>query len=97
MEAYYFIVKGLLGNLQTQAIANSPQLMDLLLKISERKSLIMEKSVIYPEPSPQLTKCSWYWKALYTHYQRRKLSPNVNYTDPSIYSGDLHARYIGKM
>ena len=55
MEAYYFIVKGLLGNLQTQAIANSPQLMDLLLKISERKSLIMEKSVIYPEPSPQLT------------------------------------------
>lgn len=37
MEAYYFIVKGLLGNLQTQAIANSPQLMDLLLKTTSTK------------------------------------------------------------
>lgn len=60
MEAYYFIVKGLLGNLQTQATANSPQLTDLLPKTTatkrwKEKSLNMEKSVICPEPSPQLT------------------------------------------
>lgn len=59
MEAYYFIVQGSLETSKPSycqlSTTDGPTAEDNIYKKMERKSLNMEKSVIYPEPSPQLT------------------------------------------
>lgn len=99
------LLNGPFGHLQTQAIAKiiiacSPQTdgKNLPSKTTSIKNKQQQQitELVSSQSSPQPTSVCGTGRHS-AHYRTRKVSSNVNTTDPSIYNSALHARYIGRV